>query len=218
MLTKYKHLVIFPSHPATLANYRKSFRPSGAKGDPNDAGLLLDLLTRHRERLRRINPDTTETRTLRFLVEERRKLVNERIRFSQRLNSHLKLYFPQVLNWFCNIGSQIAEEFLERWPTLEAVQRAKAKRSNASSPITIVVVPKRSKPGWKRFDVQLQQRTTQLLSPLRPPPHYPWLGSCARCGLQSLPTICRSRGLPRHIPISSSLIPSPVRVPLWRHD
>jgi transposase len=127
MLTKYKHLVIFPIHPATLANYRKSFRPSGAKGDPNDAGLLLDLLTRHREKLRRINPDTTETRTLRFLVEERRKLVNERIRFSQRLNSHLKLYFPQVLNWFCNIGSQITEEFLEHWPTLEAVQRAKAK-------------------------------------------------------------------------------------------
>ena len=127
MLTKYKHLVIFPIHPATLANYRKSFRPSGAKGDPNDAGLLLDLLTRHREKLRRINPDIAETRTLRFLVEERRKLVNERIRFSQRLNSHLKLYFPQVLNWFCDIGSQIAEHFLERWPTLEAVQKAKPK-------------------------------------------------------------------------------------------
>jgi len=127
MLTKYKHLVIFPIHPATLANYRKSFRPSGAKGDPHDAGLLLDLLTRHREKLRRINPDTAETRTLRFLVEERRKLVNERIRFSQRLNSHLKLYFPQVLNWFCDIGSQIAEHFLERWPTLEALQKAKTK-------------------------------------------------------------------------------------------
>jgi hypothetical protein len=127
MLTKYKHLIIFPIHPATLANYRKSFRPSGAKGDPHDAGLLLDLLTRHREKLRRITPDTAETRTIRFLVEERRKLVNERIRFSQRLNSHLKLYFPQVLNWFCDISSQIAEDFLERWPTLEAVQKARTK-------------------------------------------------------------------------------------------
>jgi hypothetical protein len=95
MLTKYKHLVIFPIHPSTLANYRKSFRPSGAKDDPRDAGLLLDLLTRHRERLRCINPDSVETRTLGFLVEERRKLVNERIRFTQRLNAHLKLYFPQ---------------------------------------------------------------------------------------------------------------------------
>jgi transposase len=77
--------------------------------------------------LRRINPDSVETRTLGFLVEERRKLVNERIRFTQRLNAHLKLYFPQVLNWFCDISSQIAEHFLERWPTLEAVQKAKTK-------------------------------------------------------------------------------------------
>lgn len=52
---------------------------------------------------------------------------NERIRFSQRLHSHLKLYFPQVLNWFCDISSQIAEHFLERGPTLEAVQKARPK-------------------------------------------------------------------------------------------
>src|SRR5215813_8896997 len=30
MLTKYEHLVVFPVHPTALANYRKSFRPSGA--------------------------------------------------------------------------------------------------------------------------------------------------------------------------------------------
>jgi hypothetical protein len=41
-LTKYDHLVIFPVHPTTLVNYRKSFRPSGAKDDPSDARLLLD--------------------------------------------------------------------------------------------------------------------------------------------------------------------------------
>jgi transposase len=125
MLTKYQHLVIFPIHPATLANYRKSFRPSGAKGDPHDASLLLDFLIRHRDKLRRIQPDTPETRALRFLVEERRKLVDERIRFTQRLCAHLKLYFPQVLNWFCDMSSQIAENFLERWPTLKNVQKAR---------------------------------------------------------------------------------------------
>src|SRR3954470_18093244 len=47
--------------------------------------LLLDLLIHHRDRLRQIRPDTPETRTLQFLVEERRKLVNEKIRLSQRL-------------------------------------------------------------------------------------------------------------------------------------
>ena len=30
MLTKYAHFVLFPVHPATLASYRKGFRPSGA--------------------------------------------------------------------------------------------------------------------------------------------------------------------------------------------
>lgn len=74
MLTKYEHLIIFPVHPTTLANYRKSFRPSGAKDDPNDAALLLDVLTLHHDKLRQLRPDTPETRTLQFLVEERRKV------------------------------------------------------------------------------------------------------------------------------------------------
>ena len=125
MLTKYEHLVIFPVHPTVLVNYRKSFRPSGAKDDPSDARLLLDILTLHRDKLRRFNPDTPETRTLQFLVEERRKFVHEKTRYSNRLTAHLKMYFPQVLDWFDEIGSNIAAEFLERWPNLEKLQRAR---------------------------------------------------------------------------------------------
>ena len=126
MLSKYQHLVVFPVHPTALANYRKSFRPSGAKDDPHDAGLLLDILLRHRDKLRRLNPDTVETRTLQFLVEERRKLVHEKTRYSNRLTAHLKLYFPQVLEWFDDIGSRIAADFLLRWPDLETLQRARS--------------------------------------------------------------------------------------------
>jgi transposase len=125
MLSKYEHLVVFPVHPTTLANYRKSFRPSGAKNDPSDAALLLDVLTLHRDKLRALTPDTPDTRTLQFLVEERRKLVDEKTRCSNRITSHLKMYFPQVLDWFDEIGSAIAAEFLERWPDLEKLKRAK---------------------------------------------------------------------------------------------
>ena len=35
------------------------------------------------------------------------------------------MYFPQVLDWFDEIGSAIAAEFLERWPDLEKLKRAK---------------------------------------------------------------------------------------------
>jgi len=125
MLTKYEHLVIFPIHPSTLANYRKSFRPSGAKDDPNDAGLLLDILVRHRDKLRRLDPDTPETRTLQFMVEERRKLVHEKTRCSNRITAHLKLYFPQAIGWFDEIGSHIVADFLERWPNSERLQKAR---------------------------------------------------------------------------------------------
>ena len=125
MLTKYDHLVIFPVHPTILVNYRKSFRPSGAKDDPSDARLLLDILMLHGDKLRRFNPDTPETRTLQFLVEERRKFVHEKTRCSNRLTAHLKMCFPQVLDWFDEIGSNIAAEFLERWPSLDKLRRAR---------------------------------------------------------------------------------------------
>jgi transposase len=125
MLSKYQHLVLFPVHPTSLANYRKIFRPSGAKDDPHDAGLLLDILTRHRDKLRRLNPDTVERRTLQFLVEERRKLVHEKTRYSNRITAHLKMYFPQVLQWFDDIGSVLAIDFLQRWPDLETLQRTR---------------------------------------------------------------------------------------------
>ena len=125
MLLKYEHLVLFPVHASTLVNYRKGFRPSGAKNDPSDATLLVDLLVRHRERLRRLHPDSEQTRTLQFLVEGRRKFVHEKVRYSNRLTAYLKMYFPQVLDWFSAVGTAIVGDFLLRWPTLEKLQKAR---------------------------------------------------------------------------------------------
>ncbi len=39
--------------------------------------------------------------------------------------AYLKMYFPQVLDWFTEITSPIAGDFLDRWPTLQKVQRAR---------------------------------------------------------------------------------------------
>jgi hypothetical protein len=36
------------------------------------------------------------------------------------------MYFPHVLGWFDEIGSNIAADFLERWPSLEQLQRARS--------------------------------------------------------------------------------------------
>lgn len=125
MLTKYEHLVLYPVHPTSLARYRETFHPSGAKDDPVDACLLLDLLRHHRDKLRPWEPDTVETRTLQFLVEDRRKLVNERTRQTNRLTARLKLYFPQILQWFSEMDSPLVRDLLRRWPTLEELQKAR---------------------------------------------------------------------------------------------
>jgi hypothetical protein len=66
-----------------------------------------------------------ERRTLQFLVQERRKLVHEKTRYSNRITAHLKMYFPQALQWFDDIGSVLAIDFLQRWPDLETLQRTR---------------------------------------------------------------------------------------------
>jgi transposase len=127
-LSKYPYFTIFPVHPRTSSQYRTALFPSGAKDDPKDADLLLDLLVRHRDRLRRLRPDTEETRKLQVLVEERRQLVDERTAQTNRITAQMKLYFPQVLDWFDDVGSPLVRAFLQRWPTLAQVQAEPAER------------------------------------------------------------------------------------------
>lgn len=125
MLSKYKHLVLYPVHPASLANFRQAFYPSGSKDDPEDAQLLLQMLVRHRDQLQPLVTDTVETRRLQFQVEDRRRLVDEKTRMKNRLTDRLKLYFPQVLKWFDDVDTALVEAFLKRWPTLEKLQKAR---------------------------------------------------------------------------------------------
>lgn len=125
MLSKYEQLHIFPVPPAMTANFRKAFYSSGAKDDPKDADLLLDLLQWHRNKLRRLSPDTEATRRIQNLAEERRKLVNEKTAQSNRLSAHLKIYFPQIPRWFEDVDSLLVCALLERWPTLQELQKAR---------------------------------------------------------------------------------------------
>ena len=97
MLAKYELLHLFPVPSTMSANMRKALYPSGSKDDPRDADLLLELLLKHRDNLRRLSPDTEATRRVQNLVEERRKLVDEKTAQTNRLTGDLKIYFPQVL-------------------------------------------------------------------------------------------------------------------------
>ena len=124
-LQKYDFFVLFPVNPSMLAKYREAFKPSGAKDDPTDAELAVDLVLRHRARFKPLRPQSTEMRTLAHLVEKRRRLVEDRRRFANRLISALKTYYPQALEWFSHRESLLFCAFITRWPTLKQVKRAR---------------------------------------------------------------------------------------------
>jgi transposase len=124
-LQKYDFLVLFPINPATLAKYREAFQPSGAKDDPGDAELALDLLLHHPERFSALRPQSAAMRSLASLVERRRQLVGDQNRLTNRLCDTLKQYYPQALEWFDDRGTVLFCDFLDRWPTLRSVRQAR---------------------------------------------------------------------------------------------
>jgi transposase len=121
-LCKYEFLVLYPIHAQTVAQYRKAFAPSRAKSDPGDAQLLVELLLKHNDKLQAWQPGSATLRSLQQLVENRRMLVAEKVRLTNRIIAALKGYYPQVLEWFEDKDTQVFCEFLTRYPSLKAAQ------------------------------------------------------------------------------------------------
>lgn len=117
-------LHLYPVNPQTLAQFRKAFYPSGAKDDPIDADLLLEILMTHRQHLRLWVPDDVLTRTIQLLTEDRRRLVDERTALTNQLTAVLKMHFPQALDWLGDLHTARTGAFLQRWPSLQQLKAA----------------------------------------------------------------------------------------------
>jgi transposase len=124
MLSKYAELVLYPVPPTMSASYRHAFFPSGAKDDQGDTLLILDLLVHHRDRLSPLEPEDPATCLLRFLTQDRRRLVAQKVRVVQQLTDSVAQYFPQIHAWFGPLDSALSQAILQRWPFLQQLQRA----------------------------------------------------------------------------------------------
>src|ERR1043165_3884633 len=125
-LMKYDFVVIYPINPRCLADFRRTFKVSGAKADPTDAELLSELGCKHQERLRALVPEDSATRRLRFLVEARRDFVDKRTALVNELRATLKSYYPLALEVVGeNLEGPMGLEFLRRWPNLARLQGAR---------------------------------------------------------------------------------------------
>ncbi|SPE54659.1 transposase [Verrucomicrobia bacterium] len=125
-LLSYDFLVLYPLHPTTVSKFREAFKFSGAKSDPLDTHQILEILTKHLDQLKALNPDTEQTRLLGRLVEDRRKIVDLRTTHIQALGASLKEYYPQAIE-LCNgnLTSRLAANLIKKWPTFADFQQAK---------------------------------------------------------------------------------------------
>ena len=124
-LRNYPQLVLFPINPSQLAHFRKALQPSGKSDDRSDAWLLTMFLQYHGGRLRAWVPEESELRQLNAYVEQRRHFVDQRTHHMQELEAALKKYFPLGLTIADRLDSEMAADFLTKWPSLRDVQRQK---------------------------------------------------------------------------------------------
>jgi transposase len=97
-LMGYECLELYPINPKQLASYREALRPSGAKDDPFDAGLLCQFLRLHHQQLRPWYPDDEQTRKLALLCEKRRQAVDTRTALSNQLEERAQAVFSPGFN------------------------------------------------------------------------------------------------------------------------
>ena len=126
-LETYAWITLHPINPITLQKYREAFVTSRAKDDTKDADFLADLLLHHHAQLPVWAPEDSATRAVQQLGFHRRAVVDERTGLTNRLQALLKSYFPQAL-LLCgeDLWRPLATALLLKWPSLQAVQKAKS--------------------------------------------------------------------------------------------
>jgi transposase len=107
-------LPVYPINPKLVEQSRK---PSGAKTDAIDAGILARIGRRDWRELRRLQPDPPLIQELKTLTRDQDALIHTQTRLTNQLIACLKAYYPGALSWFDRVAQGITLTFLETFPT-----------------------------------------------------------------------------------------------------
>ena len=114
-------VVVYPVNPKALNRVRDRFRMSQSKSDSFDAYVLAEFLRTDHVHLRALEPDSEPTQEFKLLTRDHHRLVRQKTRLLNQLKATLKEYYPRPLEAFPNLGSKIALDFLEQYPTPQAL-------------------------------------------------------------------------------------------------
>jgi Transposase. len=156
---------IYPIHPNAFAAARARWGAAGAKDDPGDALKLADMLRTDHRRLRPLEPVGPHTAELRALSRLRDEHVKHKVAAVNQLAALLDAHWPGAAAIFARLDSEIALDFIERYPTPTSAARLGEARLKA-------FLTRHSYSGRKSVE--------ELLRRLRQAPHR-WWGSSTRC-------------------------------------
>jgi transposase len=113
---------VVPVHPNAIKAWRDAEVTSGAKSDVGDAEVIAEYLRLRQHRLRPLLPFSDHTRALRSVVRARDDLVDHRVAANNQLEACLDAFWPGAKVIFADVCSQIALDFLERYPTPDSAR------------------------------------------------------------------------------------------------
>lgn len=123
---QFDFLQLHLANPAVIKKYRESLSASRAKDDRRDAHALALFVCERHSQLRPWSPSDPLADQIALLTEKRRQLVGIRTSLTNKLTQALKDSFPQALELVGrDLHAPLACAFLSRWPTLDAVRKAR---------------------------------------------------------------------------------------------
>jgi Transposase len=122
---------VVPVHPNAFNATRPRWGASRAKSDPGESYRLADLLRTDGHRLRRLKHVDLATRNLQAICRSRDDHIEARIAATNQLQALLDGHWPGAAAIFFRLDSDIALEFLDRYPTPDAVSRLGEQRLGA---------------------------------------------------------------------------------------
>lgn len=148
-------VVVHPVNPKVLDRARDRYRQSRSKSDRFDAFVLAQLLRTDHLYLRPLVPSSEAAQELKMLTRDHERLTRQQTRLLNQLTVTLKEYYPRPLEVFSDFTSQLAVDFLQAYPTPQALLGLKRKH-------------------WERFCKEhglSHQRVAELWEALSRPQH-----------------------------------------------
>lgn len=121
-------VVVYPINPKSLDRARDRFRVSGAKSDDYDARVLAEFLRTDHAHLHALRPSSDQGQELKMLTCDYNRMVKERTRLINQLKNTLKEYYPLFLEVFEDVTQDAALDFLQAYPSAEALEGLTQKR------------------------------------------------------------------------------------------